>query len=227
MNIHVGRNGQSLGTFTPEEIHEGIATGRFRADDIGWYEGLTDWAPLSSLGALQQPAPESSPPAANLHPQSREVSLPARSTTDVAKTANPWLKRIILWIVLLLLAAASVPLVRMIQHRAEFRLHSEKTGQVIAACKLHASKNKGAYPPDLETLLKEGLITDAKTLQDPFGQDTSPVGYHYYGLGVTDSAPADKVILISKGVNTQGDRIAAQNDGSLVMIHLPSIPPAK
>jgi hypothetical protein len=227
MNIHVGRNGQPLGTFTPQEIHAGIATGRFRVDDIGWYEGLTDWAPLSSLGALQQPVPESSPPAANPPPQSREVSLPARATTDVAKTANPWLKRIILWIALLLLAAASVPLVRIISEAREFSVNASGTRQLIVACKEYATKNKGAYPPDLEALLKERLITDARTLQDPFGQDTSPVGYHYYGAGVTDSAPPDKVILISKGANSGQKRIIAHNDGTVQMIHLPSIPPAR
>jgi hypothetical protein len=227
MNIHVGRNGQTLGTFTPEEIHAGIADGRFRADDIGWYEGLTDWAPLSSLGALQQPAPEITPSTVIAESKSQEVSLPARSTANAAKSSGPWKKRAILWAVLAVLAGVSVPLIQEIRSRVEYQFSAKGTRQLITVCKLYASKNKGAYPPDLETLQKEGLVTDPAILRDPFGQDASPIGYHYYGLGVTDSAPAEKVIFISKGANAGGKRIVAHNDGTVQMLNIPSVPPAK
>lgn len=45
--IHIARHGQSLGSFTEEEIKEGIRSQRFVGDDLSWRSGMSDWRPLA------------------------------------------------------------------------------------------------------------------------------------------------------------------------------------
>lgn len=49
MQIHLARNGQSLGVFNEDQVREGIAQGSFHEADLAWQEGMTDWKPLSEL----------------------------------------------------------------------------------------------------------------------------------------------------------------------------------
>lgn len=44
--IHIARHGQSLGSFTEEEIKEGIQSRRFVGDDLSWRSGMSEWLPL-------------------------------------------------------------------------------------------------------------------------------------------------------------------------------------
>jgi hypothetical protein len=56
--IQVARDGAKLGEFTPEQVREGLETGQFRATDLGWQPGMTEWRPLSELvtpGVPDQP----------------------------------------------------------------------------------------------------------------------------------------------------------------------------
>ena len=60
--IHVARDGAKLGEFTLEQIREGLNTGQFRATDLAWQSGMTDWRPLSEVvGATTAAA--AAPPA--------------------------------------------------------------------------------------------------------------------------------------------------------------------
>jgi len=47
--IHVNRGATTLGTFSEEEVREGLGTGRFVPSDIGWREGMANWQPLSQF----------------------------------------------------------------------------------------------------------------------------------------------------------------------------------
>ena len=49
--IHVARDGAKLGEFSLEQIREGLATGQFRATDLGWQSGMPDWRPLNEFTA--------------------------------------------------------------------------------------------------------------------------------------------------------------------------------
>ena len=44
--IHIARHGQSLGSFTEEEIKEGIRSQRFVGEDLSWKAGMSEWLPL-------------------------------------------------------------------------------------------------------------------------------------------------------------------------------------
>lgn len=61
--IHINRDRQTLGQFTPEEVSAGLATGRFRPSDLGWAPGMETWKCLSEMQDLP-PAPsvETPPP---------------------------------------------------------------------------------------------------------------------------------------------------------------------
>ncbi len=47
--IYIVRRGRQEGPFMKEHVLAEIAGGRLTLDDLGWYEGLPDWVPLSSL----------------------------------------------------------------------------------------------------------------------------------------------------------------------------------
>lgn len=49
--IHIARNGQPLGTFSEDQLREGIVSGQFAATDLYWIEGATDWRSLSELAS--------------------------------------------------------------------------------------------------------------------------------------------------------------------------------
>jgi hypothetical protein len=46
MAIHVVRNSEELGAHSPEEILDGLRSGRFVASDLAWRFGMTAWTPL-------------------------------------------------------------------------------------------------------------------------------------------------------------------------------------
>ncbi len=53
--IFVNRDRQSLGQFTEQEISNGLQSGQFLPEDLGWKEGMETWEPLSSFANLPPP----------------------------------------------------------------------------------------------------------------------------------------------------------------------------
>jgi hypothetical protein len=47
--IHITRGTTSLGTFSEEEVREGLRSGRFALTDLGWREGMASWEALSKF----------------------------------------------------------------------------------------------------------------------------------------------------------------------------------
>ena len=47
--IHLARDGANIGSFSTEEIREGLRTGRFLPTDMAWQEGMPDWRPLAQV----------------------------------------------------------------------------------------------------------------------------------------------------------------------------------
>lgn len=50
--IHIARNRQSLGQFSPEEVAEGLQTGEFVSTDLAWREPMESWKPLGEFTDL-------------------------------------------------------------------------------------------------------------------------------------------------------------------------------
>ena len=75
--IHIGRAGARLGSFSEEEVRRGLANGRFFPQDLGWKEGMANWARLSQFDEFAAPPPPL-PEAAVLAPEEgAEASQPA------------------------------------------------------------------------------------------------------------------------------------------------------
>jgi hypothetical protein len=72
--IHVNRGATSLGTFSEEEVREGLRTGRFVLTDIGWREGMANWQPLSQFPELGTAAPAAPPPQIGASPTSEAAA---------------------------------------------------------------------------------------------------------------------------------------------------------
>jgi hypothetical protein len=76
--IHINRAGSNLGIFSEEDVREGLSSGRFAGNDLGWREGMANWQPLSQFsefaaGAVPpvsptSPAPGRPTPAAPMPP---------------------------------------------------------------------------------------------------------------------------------------------------------------
>lgn len=65
MSIHLARDGSALGIFSGSEVREGLASGRFRPDDLAWREGMPAWTPLSSWPEFAAAAPAAATVAAS------------------------------------------------------------------------------------------------------------------------------------------------------------------
>ena len=80
--IHVNRGATSLGTFSEEDVREGLRTGRFAPTDLGWREGMAGWKPLSQFPEFAMGTPAAPPPQTG-----------ATSATPPPRSGLPWDQR--------------------------------------------------------------------------------------------------------------------------------------
>lgn len=85
MNIHVNRQGQSLGKFGAEEIRQGYTTGRFLPTDLVWRDGMEAWRPLGEV--IDEIAP------AAAAPETAASSGAVAPVIDGDRTGPAWEKR--------------------------------------------------------------------------------------------------------------------------------------
>src|SRR5437762_9959267 len=97
--IHVNRGATSLGTFSEEDVREGLRSGRFAPTDLGWREGMAQWQPLSQFPEFSAASPGAVPaagagpigpgptPAAGAAPT---APAPIVSAPPGARTGLPW-----------------------------------------------------------------------------------------------------------------------------------------
>lgn len=62
MQVWIGRNGERFGPYTDDEVRGWLRDGTCRPEELGWYEGMTDWRPLGELFPDDRPAPGVVPP---------------------------------------------------------------------------------------------------------------------------------------------------------------------
>jgi hypothetical protein len=86
-NIYIARGETKLGDFPEEEVKEGLRTGRFTPADLGWREGMTNWAPLAQFPEF----------AGGETPLAAPGVMPSSDATSgilaVAATGLPWDRR--------------------------------------------------------------------------------------------------------------------------------------
>lgn len=93
MEFHIGRNGQTLGPFSAEQVRRQLSEGKLSPRDLAWHEGADDWKPIDTYSELmlgaQEPAPVADARPPNLPPAggaSRNVWSPPQAalSTDEA-----------------------------------------------------------------------------------------------------------------------------------------------
>ena len=86
--FHINRSGTSLGTFSEDEVREGLRSGKFVGTDLGWREGMATWQPLAQISEFAQ---ETGPGgAASPQPQFTGAGAIAPAATIAPRPGLPW-----------------------------------------------------------------------------------------------------------------------------------------
>jgi hypothetical protein len=87
--IHVARDGTNIGTFSIEEVREGLRTGRFLPSDMAWEAGMPDWRLLSQVVAEK---PAAAPPVSGAMGTNALPVFPSSSSSGAAASGGglPW-----------------------------------------------------------------------------------------------------------------------------------------
>lgn len=78
--IHVSRDGASLGTFSEEQVKTNLQSGEFRPTDFAWKAGMSDWKPLEQWPEFTGPGEATLAPGMPL-------------TDEVVEEGPPWENR--------------------------------------------------------------------------------------------------------------------------------------
>jgi hypothetical protein len=85
--IHINRAGTSLGTFSEEDVREGLRTGRFVPTDLGWREGMSTWLSLSQFPEFGAEVAGAAPPSPTTTPVVAQVS---GAEIPASRSGLPW-----------------------------------------------------------------------------------------------------------------------------------------
>lgn len=87
MEIYICRNNDQLGPYSIDQVNACLRDGSLVRADLAWYEGIADWAPLSTVpGVAAGPPPP--PPIPVTAPPSLATEQTYQSYQDV-----PWYRR--------------------------------------------------------------------------------------------------------------------------------------
>jgi hypothetical protein len=86
--IHVARDGANIGTFSTEEVREGLRTGRFLPTDMAWQEGMPDWRPLAQV--VPEKPTAATPASGTTEPNALSVSASGSSAAGGSGSGLPW-----------------------------------------------------------------------------------------------------------------------------------------
>src|SRR6476660_4154799 len=86
--FHINRSGTNLGTFSEDEVRDGLRSGKFFGTDLGWREGMATWEPLAQISEFAQ---ETGPGgAASPQPQFTGASTITPMATIAPRSGLPW-----------------------------------------------------------------------------------------------------------------------------------------
>jgi len=86
--FHINRGGTNLGTFSEDEVRDGLRSGKFFGPDLGWREGMATWEPLAQISEFAQ---ETGPGgAASPQPQFTGASTITPMATIAPRSGLPW-----------------------------------------------------------------------------------------------------------------------------------------
>ena len=150
MQIHILRGSEQLGPYSVEEIKASLANGQLAPTDLGWSEGMPEWAPLSTFAELTQGQTGLSiavePKKAS---SSKKPAQPSPSATRPQKKGTGLATLVMVGriLALLLVGGALVFLVKVNRSRlnsSSTSAASKKTGGAVeVAAKLKALRDAG------------------------------------------------------------------------------------
>src|SRR6266481_4355275 len=86
--FHINRGGTNLGTFSEDEVRDGLRSGKFFGTDLGWREGMPTWQPLAQISELAQ---ETSAGVAGSPPQAAGGGTALKlGMTAAPRSGLPW-----------------------------------------------------------------------------------------------------------------------------------------
>jgi len=86
--FHINRSGTNLGTFSEDEVRDGLRSGKFFGTDLGWREGMPTWQPLAQIPEIAQ---ETSAGAASPLPQAAGSGTALNfGMTAAPRSGLPW-----------------------------------------------------------------------------------------------------------------------------------------
>jgi hypothetical protein len=130
--IHVARDGTNIGTFSTEEVREGLRTGRFLPTDMAWEAGMADWRPLSQVLAGK---PAAAMPASGTTGTDALSVSPASSSSGAAAPGGglPWEHREQLGILKAYFDTVSMVLTQPAVAFATMKAEGDMTGPMLFA----------------------------------------------------------------------------------------------
>ena len=84
--FHINRSGTSLGTFSEDEVRDGLRSGKFGGTDLGWREGMPTWQPLAQISEFAQETGPGGAPS----PQPQFTGASAITATIAPRSGLPW-----------------------------------------------------------------------------------------------------------------------------------------
>ncbi|AIF46241.1 RDD family protein [Dyella japonica] len=88
MEVWIGRDGERHGPYKEVDVRQWLRSGQVSPDDLGWHDGMTDWAPLSTLFPNELSHQDAAPAGAAISPPPRSIpeaaSEPSAVTFDYA-----------------------------------------------------------------------------------------------------------------------------------------------
>ncbi|PYK59822.1 MAG: hypothetical protein DME43_07560 [Verrucomicrobia bacterium] len=86
--FHINRSGTSLGTFSEDEVREGLRSGKFVGTDLGWREGMATWEPLAQISEFAQESGSGGTPSPR--PQFTGAGAITPTATTAPRSGLPW-----------------------------------------------------------------------------------------------------------------------------------------
>jgi uncharacterized RDD family membrane protein YckC len=125
MEVWIGRDGERHGPYKESDIRQWLRSGQVSRDDLGWYEGLADWQPLSVLFPDEKPS--APPPMEGSTPYAAPPMPQAVTTTSLEDFAGFW-QRFGAWVIDL--AVLLIPCAIIYQSMGGFTAYVNLLGQM-------------------------------------------------------------------------------------------------
>ncbi|WP_458070896.1 RDD family protein [Rhodanobacter sp. BL-MT-08] len=181
MEVWIGRDGERHGPYSDGDIRQWLRSGQVSRDDLGWYEGLADWQPLSVL--FPDEVTSTAPPSFAAPPVSSV--LPSTTAATLEDYAGFW-KRFAAWLLdyfVLLIPSGIILSYTNLADEVRKLLATAMSGQDTAAAVKEYAASVHSAEPALLAIVVIGFLYYALLEGSPW---QATLGKLALGLRVTD-----------------------------------------